>query len=430
MAEKSFHEDFTFPASVTRQWGVKYISVSPPIVGPFDITVVGPTTVKERFVQVVNSSTTPSYKTKRKFGFLPNLPYLRSRLTIATGSTRAWSYQAPVPPHGIYENIERYRPCILWPTAISFPSPDLTEIQAEIRKRIKGTTWNSPVAALEARKTATMVADTATRLLFTYRALRKGDLAAAKSVLGISDDSSRRLRGGVWAARPYSKRAFAKAYGDNPDKAATNAFLELRYGWGPLLADIHDAAKTLADRLHSPRMSTTKVSVRRRSSTRQQGIGPVEISPRTLVRYDMASDFDVKMEIRFSLDYAASAASAVGFTNPALVAWELVPFSFVADWFVPVGDFLSSIDATVGKDFHSGLLVQKNKHLYDAQFLETENFQNMEGHDQRTLIIKRRDILTTFPPLVFPPINPHGSISRMLSSIALLNQQIHKSRGR
>jgi hypothetical protein len=34
-----------------------------------------------------------------------------------------------------------------------------------------------------------------------------------------------------------------------------------------------------------------------------------------------------------------------GLTDPASVAWELIPFSFVADWFVPIGDTLRAIHA-------------------------------------------------------------------------------------
>lgn len=35
-----------------------------------------------------------------------------------------------------------------------------------------------------------------------------------------------------------------------------------------------------------------------------------------------------------------------GFSNPAAVLWEATPFSFVADWFFPVGDYLSRLDQT------------------------------------------------------------------------------------
>jgi hypothetical protein len=38
----------------------------------------------------------------------------------------------------------------------------------------------------------------------------------------------------------------------------------------------------------------------------------------------------------------------MGLTNPAVVAWELVPFSFVVDWFVNVSEFLGQFDEFIG----------------------------------------------------------------------------------
>jgi len=37
-----------------------------------------------------------------------------------------------------------------------------------------------------------------------------------------------------------------------------------------------------------------------------------------------------------------------GLANPAALAWELIPFSFVADWFVGVGDYLNAQTALLG----------------------------------------------------------------------------------
>lgn len=42
---------------------------------------------------------------------------------------------------------------------------------------------------------------------------------------------------------------------------------------------------------------------------------------------------------------------AWGFNNPQLVLWELVPFSFVVDWLLPIGQWLESINALAGVSF-------------------------------------------------------------------------------
>lgn len=36
--------------------------------------------------------------------------------------------------------------------------------------------------------------------------------------------------------------------------------------------------------------------------------------------------------------------------NPVGIAWELVPFSFAVDWFIPVGKFLNSYTDLAGVD--------------------------------------------------------------------------------
>lgn len=410
----------------TRVFGVGYVSMSPPVIAPFDNLIVGSAATKDRFVQTVNSRNTPAYATKKKFGRLPENPFTWTKLTSSTGNVICTVREDPK-PDGTYRNVDFIQPSLAWGKAVDWPVPDLSEINAEMLKRIKGTTWNSPVAAIEARKTAEMVADTVTRILYAYRSLRRGDLAAAWSIFGIQPPNRNRFGGG--SHRVDTRRSFNKAFGKNPDEAATNALLELYYGWGPLLADIHDACKTLADRLHSPRENVRTVVVRKRQQINLRGkMKQVEVSPETLVDYELESTFDISMKIKFTSDYAASAASAVGITNPALVVWETIPLSFVYDWILPVGDFLSQIDATSGKNFHSGTLVTKAKHLYSAEFRYREGYQNTGGSDQRTLIVHQRQLLLSFPNMVFPPIEPHGSIKRMLSSIALLNQQVIRSR--
>jgi hypothetical protein len=57
----------------------------------------------------------------------------------------------------------------------------------------------------------------------------------------------------------------------------------------------------------------------------------------------------VKIACNVRIDNPALAtAQAVGLTNPALVAWELVPYSFVIDWFLPIGNWLTAIAPLVG----------------------------------------------------------------------------------
>jgi len=50
-----------------------------------------------------------------------------------------------------------------------------------------------------------------------------------------------------------------------------------------------------------------------------------------------------------------------GLANPLSIAWELVPWSFVVDWVLPVGEFLDACTATFGLTFKDGCRVETAK---------------------------------------------------------------------
>lgn len=67
-------------------------------------------------------------------------------------------------------------------------------------------------------------------------------------------------------------------------------------------------------------------------------------------------------------------ANNLGLANPALVAWELIPFSFVVDWFASVGQFLENGSAwlglTVTNPYTSygrrAAVVKNDKNIFDS----------------------------------------------------------------
>jgi hypothetical protein len=112
-------------------------------------------------------------------------------------------------------------------------------------------------------------------------------------------------------------------------------------------------------------------------------------------------------------------------SNPAALAWELVPYSFVVDWMIPVGDYLSSLDAVNGLTFRRGTLSRSTKS--DAN----TSWQNGAINDQaritgcnRFFTYERKDrtLLIEFPRPVIPAFNPRLGIERALSGISLLTQ--------
>jgi len=46
--------------------------------------------------------------------------------------------------------------------------------------------------------------------------------------------------------------------------------------------------------------------------------------------------------------------SQLGLVNPAEIVWEMMPYSFIADWFVPIGPWIGSLTADIGYTFKGG----------------------------------------------------------------------------
>jgi hypothetical protein len=73
----------------------------------------------------------------------------------------------------------------------------------------------------------------------------------------------------------------------------------------------------------------------------------------------------------------------VGLLNPATVAWELVPYSFIADWFVPVGDYLTGLTADCGLVFKGGSVTSGTVCHVETEFLSATNVFNWRGASAR-----------------------------------------------
>lgn len=182
----------------------------------------------------------------------------------------------------------------------------------KLREKVAGSSFNAGVFLGEGRQALTMIANAATSLAWGYRAAKQGDFRSAARYLVRNNDR---------------KKAVAR------EGVATN-WLQLQYGWLPLLADVHDGAQFLAHHLNTPLQHVIKVRVSSTGPTSGaafQGNGYSRaLNP---VSYRETSIKAILKEVNV---YQLS-----GLTDPLSVAWELVPYSFVVDWFLPVGDYLS-----------------------------------------------------------------------------------------
>lgn len=212
---------------------------------------------------------------------------------------------------------------------------------------------------VELNKTRSMFLDVARRTAKALLLVRKGKLRGAASALGYSN-AERRNFVDRSASRLKTKTRFA-------DQVA-NDWLAFRYGWTPLYSSVYESMRLVHDRIQRDQNIERVVSTYPKRGTppdytffsRTNGVNnseygtgtaPIEFGSITRV-----TEFSRSDEISWTMTWIvqlvndqARLANQLGIANPVAIAWELVPFSFVADWFVNVGDVLNSLCAFFGK---------------------------------------------------------------------------------
>ncbi len=264
------------------------------------------------------------------------------------------------------------------------------------------------VTIAEAPKTFALIATTAIRIAKCYKYLKKLQVTKAMRELGYDSVNVRRSLNAKARLRK-SKR--------NPSKFAAQSFLELQYGWKPLLAEVHNAAADLGARYQS---TDKDVRVRGRANKKNHWdyrlVNPFPGTvgfPHGLHVWSIGSCFDT-IQIEYGAYFqvvnpALRAKAAMGLTNPYSVIWELLPYSFVVDWFVPVGDYLASHNVTQGMTFKTGYKsVTRHNHYgigmsggadYNSRSSTTGRWFVLRGvlHYEVDSLFHERTVLTNVP---------------------------------
>lgn len=141
-----------------------------------------------------------------------------------------------------------------------------------------------------------------------------------------------------------------------PGADLASRYLEFKYGLLPVLFDVIGGAQALSDFLHSkPDHLLTSVRVSRKAMYEAAVTLPVNANGvEGFGQFDTYARWGGKIELIYQIEVASlKRASELGLLSPNVV-WELMPYSFLVDMVVPVGDFLEACSATLGCHFISG----------------------------------------------------------------------------
>jgi hypothetical protein len=262
---------------------------------------------------------------------------------------------------------------------------------------VKDQKVNLRVALGEVQDVADMIAENANRIARGLRHLKRG-----------------RFRKALQAIRHTPRKGW--------DTELASRILEFQYGVRPLVSDIYGAMEALAQARYGTEKAfivTGRGKLKGGGNVASQflsnsvGYVPVTVTTRQF--------WEVRVRLHFEVDDTAfKTASELGFTNPMATAWELLPFSCVIDWAVPVGDWLNSLDGGVGLRFLGGSCTEwgVSNNTYTGAQTSNNGTSVLSGESRR-----RRHRRTTYDtlPIPYPPrVKNPLSTEHALNALALM----------
>lgn len=252
----------------------------------------------------------------------------------------------------------------------------------------------------EREKSLLMISRRAKQLLTAAKYLRSGNFLGFLRTLKISKKSVKPRRG------------LAKSFADT--------WLEFHFGWVPLIHDIYSAVAVLDS---NPKTRSSETS-RLTGSDVFQPLFPsaLDVLNTDSCSYSLVAKMGCSCRIS---DIAAFKANELGLINPASVVWELIPFSFVVDWFIPVGAWLSSFTDLQGLEVtraYTTVFIRLKGHL---------DYSRNDGNYTRADYLgwgMKRSVGLTGPSFTLPSFSL--SPTRALTAISLLTQFLNFNRGK
>lgn len=274
------------------------------------------------------------------------------------------------------------------------------EVSLRLLSKARNIDLNLGVAMGEFPETADFVRDAMVRTARAYRFLRRGKVQRAL-------DTLTGRKGTNWKDIPG---------------ALADSWLAYAFGFRPIAQDVYSACKILERGLLA-------------------GPKPIEFRASKEQKFDVEGKWSTGGYNRVFGDIRVTARMRVlisnpdlytmeqlGVTNPLNIAWELVPFSFVVDWFLPVGEYIQNIFPPQGLEFVKGYTYEKLEG--GAEFRThgpPDDFGSIVYTSGRTWEkVKVRNVLTGFPTLKLTVPDLSLSKSQVATGMALLYKVLER----
>ena len=389
-----------------------------------------------RYQRTYSGQRTPNFKKVRKRDLKP-LPYsmLLSKFYDDGGYTVRTDGVGPSNPGYAY-----LRQSIYFAGDFSdFTTKKTTHISgganaalARLAARANSGSANIPEDLFTAAQTLRLFTNNVDRLRAFANAIRGG----ASFVVALKAGRLSSSAGGIARAQRLLDKL--RQQGVSGSRLLAALWLEFRYGWIPLINDIKDSIAVFSDLITKSPSVTSLTATSTRNEEFLRDLFTDNIAGNT--KPTGQSMTRKRTKTRYGLVYKVSdpylhAAAQLGFTSPVALGWELIPFSFVVDWFLPIGQTLQLLHAFEGLNFYSGYLTQFTKTITTVSY----NFDKTVDHgggfiDKYTRIgrgtaeayLHSRTVLTDFPRPDLPTPKSPFSVIHAANAAALLTIALTK----
>lgn len=224
-------------------------------------------------------------------------------------------------------------------------------VMTKLRSKIYGSSWNPASTMGEAGKAVDMIGSAALRLRRGLLCAALGDWRGIVKNFGtptgahVSNyDRPGKFDGGPRARRrknrTWLERLKQSCIGVNEGrKTLASLWLEIQYGWKPLLYDMQLATAFIAEAVSGPGKNGASM----KATMKFSGEGFVTPSSNQAWMAHKKTSTTVTYMVK---NYRSNPIWLPTIESVAATAWELLPYSFVYDWVIPVGSYLEALRAS------------------------------------------------------------------------------------
>lgn len=169
--------------------------------------------------------------------------------------------------------------------------------------------------------------------------------------------------------------------------SAAAGYLQYVYGWKPLMQDIHGLTEIAKKASQKPLLINGRgVSIRSGQSNRFVFGNTSQNTSTSIGPLSCDSKHVCSLWATIDPNYSGTRSlNQLGLLNPASLGWDIMPWSFVIDWVLPIGPVLQALTATAGLDFVDGSISNRasaaGPYTNRNVFFDGGGFETLESKD-------------------------------------------------